>query len=52
MIGVEVIPFFSILELTYPIDEGIIRNLNDLFKLREYAINNKLKIEDLPNQKY
>ena len=46
MIGDEVIPFRSLLELTYPIDEGIIRNPDDLFKLWEYAITNKLKIED------
>ena len=46
MIGDEVIPFRSLLELTYPIDEGIIRNPDDLFKLWEYALTNKLKIED------
>ena len=46
MIGDEVIPYRSLLELTYPIDEGIIRNPDDLFKLWEYALMNKLKIED------
>ncbi len=46
MIGDEVIPYRSLLELSYPIDEGIIRNPDDLFKLWEYALNNKLKIED------
>ena len=46
MIGDEVIPFRSLLELTYPIDEGIIRNADDLFKLWEYALTNKLKVED------
>ena len=46
MIGDEVIPYRSLLELTYPIDEGIIQNPDDLFKLWEYALTNKLKIED------
>ena len=46
MIGDEVIPYRSLLELTYPIDEGIIRNSEDLFKLWEYALTNKLKVED------
>jgi actin-related protein 2 len=46
MIGDEVIPYRSLLELTYPIDEGIIRNPDDLFKLWEYALMNKLKVED------
>jgi len=46
MIGDEVIPYRSLLELSYPIDEGIIRNPDDLFKLWEYALNSKLKIED------
>ena len=46
MIGDEVIPYRSLLELSYPIDEGIIRNPEDLFKLWEYALTQKLKIED------
>ena len=46
MIGDEVIPYHSLLELSYPIDEGIIRNPDDLFKLWEYAMTQKLKIED------
>jgi actin-related protein 2 len=45
MIEDEVILFGSFLELIYPIDEGIIRNPDDLFKLWENALNNKLKIE-------
>ena len=46
MIGDEVIPYRSLLELSYPIDEGIIRNSEDLFKLWEYALTQKLKIDD------
>ena len=46
MIGDEVIPYRSLLELSYPIDEGIIRNPDDLFKLWEYALTQKLKIDD------
>ena len=46
MIGDEVIPYRSLLELTYPIEEGIIRNPDDLLKLWEYALTNKLNIED------
>ena len=46
MIGDEVIPYRSLLELSYPIDEGIIKNPDDLFKLWEYALTQKLKIED------
>ena len=32
MIGDKVIPFRSLLELTYPMDEGIIRNPENLFE--------------------
>ena len=46
MIGDEVIPYRSLLELTYPIDEGIIRNPDDLIKLWEYSLTQKLKIDD------
>ena len=46
MIGDEVIPYRSLLELSYPLEEGIIKNPDDLFKLWEYALTNKLKIED------
>ena len=46
MIGDEVIPFRSLLELSYPVNEGIIRKPEDLSKLWEYALTNKLKIED------
>jgi len=41
MIGDEVIPYRSLLELSYPINEGIIRNPEDLFKLWEYALTHK-----------
>ena len=51
MIGDEVIPFRSLLELTYPIEEGIIKNADDLFKLWEYALTNKLKIDDVSESK-
>ena len=46
MVGDEVIPFRSLLELSHPIDNGIIKNEDDLVKLWEYAITNKLNIKD------
>lgn len=51
MIGDEVIPYKSLLDLSYPIEEGKIKNLDDLEKLWEYAINNKLKIDDTSDKK-
>jgi actin-related protein 2 len=51
MIGDEVTPFRSLLELTHPIEEGIIKNEDDLEKLWSYVINTKLKITDPSNYK-
>ena len=51
IIGDEVIPYYSLLELSQPIEEGIIKNEDDLVKLWDYAINMKLKISDPSNYK-
>ena len=51
MIGDEVIPYRSLLELSHPLSEGIIQNADDLYKLWEYAFTNKLKIDDPSEQK-
>ena len=51
IIGDEVIPYYSLLELSQPIEEGIIKNEDDLEKLWDYVINIKLKISDPSNYK-
>ena len=51
MIGDEVLPYRNLLELSHPIDEGIIKNEDDLEKLWDYVITNKLKIEDVSDKK-
>ena len=45
MIGDEVIPVRSLLELTYPMKEGIIENKEDMAILWDYCIKKKLKVE-------
>lgn len=44
MIGDEVTPVRSLLELSHPIKEGIIQNTEDMAYLWDYAINTKLGI--------
>ena len=51
MIGDEVTPYRSLLELSHPLSEGIIQNSDDLYKLWEYAFTQKLKIDDPSEQK-
>ena len=51
IIGDEIIPYYSLLDLSNPIEEGIIKNEDDLEKLWDYAINIKLKITDPSNYK-
>ena len=46
MIGDEVIPVRSLLELTYPMKEGIIVNDEDMTMLWDYCIKRKLNIEE------
>lgn len=46
MVGDEVIPARSMLELSYPINEGIIENEEDMETLWRYCLNNKLGIKD------
>ena len=45
MIGDEVVPVRSLLELTYPMREGIIVNDDDMATLWDYCIRKKLGIE-------
>ena len=42
MIGDEVTPVRSLLELTYPMEEGIIKNDGDMALLWDYVLNKKL----------
>ena len=42
MIGDEVTPVRSLLELTYPMEEGIIKNDGDMALLWDYVLNTKL----------
>jgi len=45
MIGDEIIPVRSLLELSYPITEGIIENEDDMFLLWNYCLTQKLNIK-------
>ena len=53
MIGDEVSPVRSLLELTYPMEEGIIKNAEDMEILWDYVLQKKLKINksDFKNRK-
>ena len=52
MIGDEVVPVRSLLELSYPMKEGIIENADDMSLLWDYCIKQKLKINgDLKDRK-
>jgi actin-related protein 2 len=46
MIGDEVVPVRSLLELTYPMKEGIIVNGDDMATLWDYCIKEKLHLKD------
>ena len=50
MIGDEVTPFRSLLDLSHPISEGLIVDEEDLYKLWDYVLTTKLEIED-PSEK-
>ena len=52
MIGDEVVPVRSLLELTYPMKEGIIENAEDMSILWDYCIKKKLGVNgDLKDRK-
>ena len=53
MLGDEVSPVRSLLELTYPMEEGIIKNAGDMEILWDYVLQKKLKINksDFKNRK-
>ena len=51
MIGDEVTPVRSLLDLTYPMKEGIIQNGEDMEKLWEYTIREKLNQKDNLNDR-
>ena len=50
MIGDEIVGFRSLLELSHPVTEGIITDEEDLFKLWDYTLTQKMGIED-PSEK-
>jgi len=50
MIGDEIIGFRSLLDLSHPVTEGIITDEEDLFKLWDYTLTQKMGIED-PSEK-
>ncbi len=52
MIGDEVIPVRSLLELKHPLAEGIIKDKDDMELLWKYAINNKLNIPESDMKDY
>ena len=43
MIGDEVIPVRQMLDIKYPMKEGIIQDIDDLEKIWRYALTNKVK---------
>ena len=45
MIGDEVTPVRSLLELSYPMEEGIIKKDDDMALLWDYVLDKKLKIK-------
>ena len=53
MIGDEVTPVRSLLELSYPMEEGIIKKDDDMALLWDYVLDKKLKIKksDLKDRK-
>ena len=51
MIGDEIIGFRSLLELSHPISEGVIVDEEDLSRLWEYTLTEKLNLEDLSDKK-
>lgn len=44
MVGDEAAKLRSMLQITYPLDNGIIRNWEDIMYVWDYAFNEKLKI--------
>ena len=42
MIGDEVIPVRQMLDIKYPMKEGIIQDIDDLEKIWRYALTNKV----------
>jgi len=46
MIGDEIIGFLSLLDLSHPATEGIFTDEEDLFKLWDYTLTQKLGMED------
>jgi len=51
MIGDEIIGFRSLLDLSHPVTEGIITDEEDLFKLWDYTLTQKMGIEDPSDRK-
>ena len=51
MIGDEIIGFRSLLDLSYPVSEGVITDEEDLYKLWDYTLTQKLDIEDPSDRK-
>ena len=51
MIGDEIIGFRSLLDLSHPVTEGIITDEEDLFKLWDYTLTQKMGIEDPSERK-
>lgn len=45
MVGTEAAKLRSFLQITYPLENGIVRNWNDIFYVWDYTFNEKLKIK-------
>ena len=51
MFGDKIIGFLSLLEIIHPISEGVMVSEEDLSRLWEYTLIEKLKIKDLSDKK-
>lgn len=51
MFGDEASPYRALLDITYPIDEGRVRNWDDFSALWEYTFKTRMGIKDLSDKK-
>ena len=52
MFGDEANPYRALLDITYPIDEGRVRNWDDFNELWEYSFKNKMNLPDDRSDKF
>ena len=52
MFGDEANPHRSLLEISYPIEEGTVRNWDDFSKLWDYSFRSKMRLEQDKSDKF